>query len=101
MLFSSNENYTLNFANLTYDTDNNLVITPNGKTLALTKTNLAENPISIKKIIPNGAHKIGYLMYNGFYPSYDLELNDAFGYFKSEGVTDLVLDLRYNGGGSV
>lgn len=100
LLRSSSENYTLNFANLTYDTNNNPVITPNGKSLALTKTSLAENPILIKKVITNGSHKIGYLMYNGFYPSYDLELNDAFGYLKSEGVTDLVLDLRYNSGGS-
>lgn len=101
LLNGSNENYTLNFANLTYDTNNNPIITPNGKSLALTKTSLAENPIFIKKVINSGQHKIGYLMYNGFYDSYDSELNDAFGYFKSEGVTELVLDLRYNGGGSV
>lgn len=101
LLFSAAENYTLNFANLTYDTNNNPVITPNGKSLALIKTSLAENPIFIKKIITNGSHKIGYLMYNGFYQNYDSKLNDAFGYFKSEGITDLVLDLRYNGGGSI
>jgi len=101
LLGSTDVNYTLNFADLTYDTNNNPVITPNGKNLALTKTNLAENPILIKKVITNGAHKIGYLMYNGFYPSYDLELNDVFAYFKSEAITDLVVDLRYNGGGSV
>jgi carboxyl-terminal processing protease len=101
LLNGSNENYTLNFANLTYDTNNNPIITPNGKSLALTKTSLAENPIFIKKVINSGQHKIGYLMYNGFYDSYDSELNDAFSYFKSEGVTELVLDLRYNGGGSV
>ncbi|APA00170.1 S41 family peptidase [Flavobacterium commune] len=101
LLFSSNENYTLNFANLTYDSNNNPVITPNGKSLALTKTILAENPIFIKKVIPSGAHKIGYLMYNGFFPSYDSKLSEAFGYFKSEGITDLVVDLRYNSGGSV
>jgi uncharacterized protein (DUF2062 family) len=37
----------------------------NNKTVALTKTVLAENPILIRKVI-NGTHKIGYLMYNGF-----------------------------------
>lgn len=101
LLFSADENFTLNFANLTYDTNNNPVITPNGKNLNLTKTTLAENPILIKKVITSGTHKIGYLMYNGFYPGYDTQLNDAFGYFKTEGITDLVLDLRYNGGGAV
>ena len=40
-------------------------------------------------------------MYNGFFASYETELNNAFGYFQSEGITHLVLDLRYNSGGSV
>jgi carboxyl-terminal processing protease len=40
-------------------------------------------------------------MYNGFYSNFDTKLNDAFGTLKSQGITDLVLDLRYNGGGSV
>ena len=44
-------NYTLNFANLTYDSNNNPIITPNGKTVALTKTTLDENPIFINKVI--------------------------------------------------
>jgi C-terminal processing protease CtpA/Prc len=33
--------------------------------------------------------------------SYDKNLNDVFGRFKSEGITELVLDLRYNNGGSM
>jgi hypothetical protein len=54
-------NGTLNFA------DYNAGQLPNNKTvLALTKTVLAENPILIRKVITNGTHKIGYLMYNGF-----------------------------------
>ena len=40
-------------------------------------------------------------MYNSFTANYDNQLNEAFGTLKNEGVTDLVLDLRYNGGGSV
>ena len=90
------DNYTLNLAS--YDGG---AITPNGKAVSLTKAVLAENPILINKVITSGAHKIGYLMYNGFYAEYDTQLNDAFGTLKSQGVTDLVLDLRYNSGGSV
>jgi carboxyl-terminal processing protease len=67
----------------------------------LTKTVLSENPILINKVITSGSHQIGYLMYNGFYANYDTQLNDAFATLKSQGITDLVLDLRYNGGGSV
>jgi carboxyl-terminal processing protease len=95
-LLLNSESYTLNLAN--YDAG---AITPNGKSVALTKTELSENPILINNLIETGGHKIGYLMYNGFYPNYDTQLNDAFATLKTQGVTDLVLDLRYNGGGSV
>ncbi|KVV15375.1 S41 family peptidase [Flavobacterium sp. TAB 87] len=90
------ENYTLNLGD-----NNGGTFTSNGKTVALTKGVLAENPIAIHKVIESGSHKIGYIMYNGFYADYDKELNNVFGELKAAGVTDLVLDLRYNGGGSV
>lgn len=90
------QNYTLNLAD--YDGGN---ITPNTRSIALTKTTLAENPILISKILTQDTHKIGYLMYNGFYGEYDNNLNAAFGQFRAEGITELVLDLRYNSGGAV
>lgn len=40
-------------------------------------------------------------MYNGFIANFDKELNNAIGQLKSQGITELVLDLRYNPGGSV
>jgi C-terminal processing protease CtpA/Prc len=40
-------------------------------------------------------------MYNAFTRDFNAELNNAFGTFVAEGITELVLDLRYNGGGSV
>lgn len=90
------DNYTLNLAQF-----NNGVITPNGNSVNLTKTNYSENPVYLKKVFIRGNKKIGYLMYNGFFSSYETELNNAFGYFQNEGITHLVLDLRYNSGGSV
>ena len=96
LLFGSNNDYTLNMADIIGGS-----ITPNGKSVALTKTVLDENPILINKVIVSGSHKIGYLMYNAFYSNYDNQLNTAFGTLKSQGITDLVLDLRYNSGGSI
>ncbi|MHC0442253.1 S41 family peptidase [Flavobacterium sp. 3-210] len=90
------DSYTLNLADY-----NGSTFVLNGKSVALTKTVLEENPILINKVITSGGRKIGYLMYNGFYSDYDVKLNQAFGELKAQGVTDLVLDLRYNGGGSV
>jgi len=95
-LLLNSDSYTLNFADY-----NGSAFVLNGKSVSLTKTTLEENPILINKVINSNEHKIGYLMYNGFYADYDARLNEAFGELKAQGVTDLVLDLRYNGGGSV
>ena len=55
----------------------------------------------IAKTLDIDGSKIGYLMYNAYRRNFDSDLNAAFAQFQSNGVTDLVLDLRYNGGGSV
>ena len=90
------DNYTLNLAEF-----DNGSITPNGNAVSLTKTDYSENPVYIRKVFEEGTKKIGYLMYNGFFGNFETELNNAFGFFQSEGITHLVLDLRYNSGGSV
>jgi carboxyl-terminal processing protease len=93
---SSQDNYTLNFAD--YNAGN---ITPNGISVSLTKSIYSENPVLLKNTHIVGARKMGYLVYNGFYANYEAELNDAFAYFRNQNVTDLILDLRYNQGGSI
>jgi carboxyl-terminal processing protease len=96
----ANNTYTVNLAN--YSLNAGVVtLTPTGESITLTKTSLAENPILKSTVITQGSHNIGYLMYNGFYASYDSQLNTVFGSFVSQNVTDLVLDLRYNSGGSI
>ncbi len=45
--------------------------------------------------------KVGYLSYFSFDMAYDSELLEAISEFKSAGVTDLILDMRLNGGGYV
>lgn len=92
----SAQTYTLDLAD--YDNGN---ITPNGQSVTLTKATYSENPVYINEAFNVGSHKIGYLMYNGFYPNYDLAMNQAFAQLDSQNITDLVLDLRYNSGGSI
>lgn len=96
LLFDDTTNYTVGFADF-----NGGNPTSNGNTTSLTKTELQENPIAVSKVLTVGAKKIGYLMYNQFASSYDGQLNAAFNMFQSENVDDLIVDLRYNGGGSV
>jgi carboxyl-terminal processing protease len=90
------DTYTLNLAD--YDNGN---IKPNGQSVTLSKSVYSENPVLLKKVYTVGSKKVGYLVYNGFYSNFETELNDAFGFFKNENITDFVLDLRYNSGGSV
>jgi C-terminal processing protease CtpA/Prc len=97
LLFGENLDYTLNMADL-----NNNLLSPNGKNIALTKTeNFQSNPIQLSKIIELGGTKVGYIMYNQFTEGFDDDLNEVFGNFKASGISELVLDLRYNGGGLV
>lgn len=72
-----------------------------GETVTLTKEEYTSNPVYIAKVIETGNSKVGYLLYNAFTGNFDRLLNDTFGLLQAEGVTDLIVDLRYNSGGSV
>ena len=72
-----------------------------GESISLTKTELTENPVHIATTLNINGQNIAYLMYNAFRSNFESELNQAFGNFVADGVTDLILDLRYNGGGSI
>ncbi len=77
-------------------------------TLSLNTSVFAENPNFMSKIIDTGdGHKIGYYVYNFFATGptaasnqYITEMDAIFSEFKSAGITDLVVDLRYNSGGA-
>ncbi len=95
-LLFGQDDYTLGFVDFDNGDPENT-----DKEIALSKSQYTENPVYISKVIDSGEEKIGYVMYNAFVGNFDSELNQAFSGLKSEGVTELVLDLRYNGGGSV
>lgn len=96
----SGNNYTVNFGTFN-QTGTDITVTQNNINITLNKEQLDINPIHTVKIHETNGHKIGYLFYNQFVSNYDSQLNNAFLQLKNANITDLVLDLRYNGGGSV
>ena len=67
-----------------------------------------ENPILLDTVYHIQDKKIGYFVYNFFARDYETlgityekELNDLFGTFEGEGIDELIVDLRYNSGGTV
>ncbi|MDR1676330.1 MAG: hypothetical protein LBR86_07675 [Tannerella sp.] len=74
-------------------------IAPDDRTFSMNAETLYENPIVKDTVIVKGAHKIGYLCYTDYTMESENALVALFDGYKSQGVTDVVLDLRYNGGG--
>lgn len=72
-----------------------------GRTVTLKARQIYENPVLERRVFDCGSKKVGYLLYTSFTLESCNDLIDAFKFFKSEGVKELVLDLRYNGGGYV
>jgi len=98
------DTYTLNLAafndNGTSETTDD-TIDPGTESITISKVPYTENPVFRTEIIDVDGENVGYLMYNGFTSNFDNQLNNAFGNFLSNNVQHLVLDLRYNPGGSV
>ena len=73
-----------------------------GRTVSMTAREMVEDPVIMYRVIENDkGQKIGYLHYTSFTAESCYSLIEACQYFKSEGIKELVLDLRYNGGGAV
>ncbi|MBN4085472.1 carboxyl-terminal protease, partial [Flavobacteriaceae bacterium AH-315-B10] len=100
----SADTYSINLAtynnNGTPDTNDDTVISET-ESISLTKMPYTKNPVFKTEIINVGGENVGYLMYNGFTSAFNSQLNAAFGNLLSNNVQHLVLDLRYNPGGSV
>lgn len=73
----------------------------NSKTVTIVPGNHKFNPVLYKHVYEIAGKKIGYLFYTGFINDLNESLHQAFSEFKTAGVSDLVLDLRYNPGGGI
>lgn len=105
-LFSSNDTETFTLGKVVGTT----ISADDTKTISVTKATISEDPVLFSTVISKPAYNktIGYLVYTQFVPGttasasvYDNELRQVFANFKSKGVNELVLDLRFNPGGYI
>jgi C-terminal processing protease CtpA/Prc len=83
-----------------------LRVTDSGGTreVTVTKADFNLTPVSSRygaQIINDGGHQVGYVNLRTFIDTADPALRNAFQQFRTAGVTDVIVDLRYNGGGLV
>lgn len=74
------------------------------RVVTLTKADYSLDPVSSRygaRILTDGNRKVGYLNLRTFIEPAESALVAAFSNFKAQGVTDVIIDLRYNGGGLI
>jgi hypothetical protein len=73
-------------------------------TVQLTAANVTPKPMLLKTMLPTTAtngRKVGYVVFNDHIETAQNAMATALGELAADGAQDLVLDLRYNGGGYV
>ena len=82
-------------------------VQPSGATIEgnIVKNDFSLDPISNRYgtlILDDGGRRVGYLNLRTFIVADAADqLREAYGQFSAQGVTDLIIDVRYNGGGLV
>jgi carboxyl-terminal processing protease len=74
------------------------------RTVSVTKADFTLTPVSTRygaQIINDGGKQVGYLNLRTFISTADPALRSAFAQFRAAGVTEFIIDFRYNGGGLV
>jgi C-terminal processing protease CtpA/Prc len=72
--------------------------------VSLSKTDYTLTPVSSRygaKILDDNGRKVGYVNLRTFISTADPALRNAFAQFKAQGVSEVIVDFRYNGGGLV
>jgi C-terminal processing protease CtpA/Prc len=93
-LFPSDAGQTFNF--IFSDDAGNPVLNIN-----LTSENVELQPVQNISVIDTNIGRVGYMQFNSFIRSAQDDLINGFEQFADEGVSEMVIDLRYNGGGLV
>jgi C-terminal processing protease CtpA/Prc len=69
------------------------------RTITLTASAVTETPVPVVQTLSTASGNVGYILFNDHIATSEQGLFNAFTTLANAGVTDLVLDIRYNGGG--
>ena len=69
------------------------------RTISITSATITNQPVQHVRTIPNSTGLTGYLLFNDQLATSEAALLRAFTTLQAANVTELVLDMRYNGGG--
>lgn len=69
------------------------------RTVTLTTANVTGTPVHTVRTIPTQSGNVGYILFNDHLAPAEPALAAAISQLNSQNIVDLVLDLRYNGGG--
>jgi hypothetical protein len=67
--------------------------------VTMTTADITHSPVLVSKTIDQAGQKVGYILFNDHIATSEAALINAVTALKAAGVTDLILDIRYNGGG--
>lgn len=69
------------------------------RSVTLTAQTITSTPVQNVQTLATPSGKVGYLLFNDHIATSEQLLINAINQFKTDGIQDLVLDMRYNGGG--
>lgn len=69
--------------------------------ISLTKEIIEIDPVVYSNVIDYNGRKIGYFVFQDFIDVANKEIDSIFNVFRQENIDGLIMDMRYNGGGSV
>lgn len=95
------DNYVDILTESIYGNDSFKLTLYDGRTVTLIPVEMEEDAVNEVSVLEVGDKKVGYLHFTSFTLLSLKGLMEAFAEFKAAGIDELVLDLRYNGGGYV
>jgi carboxyl-terminal processing protease len=69
------------------------------RTITMVSANVTSTPVQQVETIGSGSRTVGYMLFNDHIATAEQQLVTAFSQLAAAHVDDLVLDIRYNGGG--